>query len=352
MAGKGKRIRERGEGEGAGTLPATPHDALFRALVSDPGRAAALLRDHLPERIAGLLAETPPRPVDGTFVDGDLRESRSDMLFEVELASGDPGLVYVLAEHKSHPDPGLPLQLAGYMVRIWTRWAGGQAARLRALPPIIPLVLYHGEPRWTVPDGLAGMIATEDPELVFLPGGRFVLCLLRDLPPERLSGDAALRAGLLALTHRAVQLLEVVAEGLAGDPDLRGQVIGYMFRTYPESDLDELRGKLRAVRDEGMEGGVRTIAEVFLEQGEAKGFAKGITEGIERGEAKGKAEGIAEGEAKGETRTLVRLLERRFGPLPRTALERIASAAPGQRDAWVDRIMDADSLETVLGAEG
>ncbi len=38
---------------------------------------------------------------------------------------------------------------------------------------------------------------------------------------------------------------------------------------------------------------------------------------------------LERGEAKGRAQTLVRLLERRFDPLPRRALERIAAAAPG-----------------------
>ena len=133
--------RRRGED---GIRAATPHDALFRALVSDPGRASALLRDHLPARIAARLAETPPRPLHGSFVDEALRSSQSDMLFEVDLASGGPAFVYLLVEHKSRPDPGLPLQLAGYMVRIWMRYARGRADRLRALPPIIPTVFTTG----------------------------------------------------------------------------------------------------------------------------------------------------------------------------------------------------------------
>ncbi len=84
----------RGEKSGTRTVPATPHDGLFRALVSDPGRAAALIRDHLPKRIVGLLADTPPVPLDGSFVDETLRGSQSDMLFKVKLASGDPAFVY------------------------------------------------------------------------------------------------------------------------------------------------------------------------------------------------------------------------------------------------------------------
>ena len=118
-----KSARPSGRTGGARSVPATPHDSLFRALVSDPERAAALVRDHLPGRIAGLLADSMPVPVDGSFVDEALRGSQSDMLFEVELASGDPAFVYVLAEHKSHADPGTPLQLARYMLRIWERHA-------------------------------------------------------------------------------------------------------------------------------------------------------------------------------------------------------------------------------------
>ena len=107
-----------GDKSGPRGISATPHDGLFRALVSDPGRAAALIRDHVPDRIVGLLADAPPVPLDGSFVDETLRGSQSDVLFKVELASGGPAFVYVLVEHKSYPDPGTPLQLANYMVTL------------------------------------------------------------------------------------------------------------------------------------------------------------------------------------------------------------------------------------------
>ena len=89
----------RGGKSGTRSVPANLHDSLFRALVSDPERAAALVRDHLPGRTAGLLADSKPVPLDGSFVDEALRGSQSDMLFEVELASGDPAFLFFLAEH-------------------------------------------------------------------------------------------------------------------------------------------------------------------------------------------------------------------------------------------------------------
>ena len=53
-------------------VPATPHDALFRALVSSPDRAGALLTEYLPQEIAELLdPDTTPEAVEGSFVDAD-----------------------------------------------------------------------------------------------------------------------------------------------------------------------------------------------------------------------------------------------------------------------------------------
>ena len=78
----------------------TPHDALFRALLSDPERARDFLRDHLPNDIAGQLADAFPEIVEGSFVDEALAGSQSDLLLKVRLATGSDAFVHVLAEHQ------------------------------------------------------------------------------------------------------------------------------------------------------------------------------------------------------------------------------------------------------------
>jgi hypothetical protein len=64
------------------------------------------------------------------------------------------------------------------------------------------------------------------------------------------------------------------------------------------------------------------------------------------------AEGEAKGEANAKASTLKRLLLRRFGPLPGWAEERIGAAAVTQLDLWLDGLLDATSLEGLLGAGG
>jgi hypothetical protein len=61
--------------------------------------------------------------------------------------------------------------------------------------------------------------------------------------------------------------------------------------------------------------------------------------------------GEAEGRAKGKAEWLKRLLARRFGSLPPWAEQRITTASVGQLDAWLDGVLDADSVAGLIGAE-
>ncbi|MBF0307514.1 MAG: hypothetical protein HQL41_17925 [Alphaproteobacteria bacterium] len=59
-----------------------------------------------------------------------------------------------------------------------------------------------------------------------------------------------------------------------------------------------------------------------------------------------RAEGVAEGEAS----ALIRLAEKRFGPLPADLRARILAADAATVEAWLDRLMDAPSLEALFSA--
>jgi|SRR3954447_23067126 hypothetical protein len=65
------------------------HDQFFRRLLDQPGAAGALLRERLPAEVAGRLAPGAPELVPGSFVDGELRENRTDRLYRVRTLGGD-----------------------------------------------------------------------------------------------------------------------------------------------------------------------------------------------------------------------------------------------------------------------
>ena len=88
-----------------------PHDKLFRTVFADQRQAAGLLQAHLPESIAGHLRWSSLALQDRTFVDDDLLDSESDLLFSIKRTAGHPAWLYVLLEHQSRPDRWMPFRL-------------------------------------------------------------------------------------------------------------------------------------------------------------------------------------------------------------------------------------------------
>ena len=198
-------------------------------------------------------------------------------------------------------------------------------ASLRALPPIIPMVLYTGQRHWNVPKGLREMISGE-PDLCILPGELYILSNLKETPSAKLSRDAELKSVLTTMKFEAMESLAQVLNSLT--PELRRQVLHYIVGVYEGVELEGILAALRLENANEMEDYVGTIAETLL--------------------AEGKAHGMAEGMAEGKAETLMRLMERRFGPLPRKYRQRIAAAKIEQIENWFDAFIDAPDVETVF----
>ena len=96
---------------------------------------------------------------DRSFVDEDLRESESDLLYEVEYASGDETIwIYCLVEHQSTPDRWMRFRLMKYCCRIWDM-SFREYPDQQELRAIVPLVFYQGERRWTYSSEFADLFA-------------------------------------------------------------------------------------------------------------------------------------------------------------------------------------------------
>ncbi len=67
-------------------------------------------------------------------------------------------------------------------------------------------------------------------------------------------------------------------------------------------------------------------------------------EGIEQGLLQGRQDGRVEGKAQ----ILIRLLNRRFGPLPDWAERKIEAANEQELEMWTDTLLSATSIEEVL----
>ena len=299
-----------------------PHDALFSALLSDGERAGAFIRDHLPSRIISQLADTPPEIVETDFLDKGLCRSFADLLLKCETISADPNFLLILGEHKSRPDAWMLEQLLLYLSRVCARFPRSERAR------VIVMVAYTGEESWNGPTNFCELFGYERPDVLnFVPNWPIVFLNLRKMPVEQLSRLATLKIGWAILTGRAQDHLEILSElgPTVCNWPLREQLIRYTYSEYEASIAEIVRGRL-------------------LLEGSNEEAAKMVTM-----EEKLRAEGREEGRVKCSADLTAKLLERRFGPLPRTVRRQISDASLDQLDVWFRRAIDAESMDAVLG---
>ncbi|MPY89307.1 MAG: DUF4351 domain-containing protein [Luteitalea sp.] len=182
---------------------------------------------------------------------------------------------------------------------------------------------------------------------------------------RRSPSRVVVRAGglVIVVRYRVVRLWDMPAAQVlaAGRPSLL-PFVPLMRRT--ETEVLEALRRLRAIPDDRLRrelagrfallGGLRYNKTDLLMLVEERGMVtlEDLRESsfyqyiLEEGERKGQERGFERGEAA----LLQRLLERRFGPLPSWAAERIEAADRATVEAWGVRVLDANAtrLEDLL----
>jgi len=119
-----------------------PHDITFRDIFSDNLKAKELIEIALPGQITEMFNWQTLVNENESFIDEELKEFFSDILFSVNITAERHIKIYLLFEHKSYPDPGIWKQLLTYLSRIYNK--------MEILTPVIPIVFHHGEKEWKV----------------------------------------------------------------------------------------------------------------------------------------------------------------------------------------------------------
>ncbi len=284
----------------------TPHNNFFHFMLSHLPSARSLIETLLsPDAVAALDLATL-RLETTSFIDPDLREKYSDILFSVQLANSSikegatqgEAFVYILFEHKSQSDPLTVLQVLSYMVRIWEKRVRDGAD----LCPIVPLVVYHGESGWAAARSMSELIAVPaglaDHQISFAP----LLLDLHQLPDEDLPGNPVLRSTLALLKYsRSKQLIDRLRDILLRivqslPENLRTDWINvieaYVVAVNKNLDSQQYKQTLSSILPTLYEPG--SLADRLLTQGREEGLEQGLEKGREEGKLAGKIQVLQE----------------------------------------------------------
>ncbi|MEI6415437.1 MAG: Rpn family recombination-promoting nuclease/putative transposase, partial [Pseudomonadota bacterium] len=137
----------------------TPHDGGYKRLFSHPEFVRDLITGFVPDPWLQSLDFTTLERYPGSYVPEDLKERADDIVWRLKVAE-DWCYVYLLIEFQSTVDPFMAVRVMTYLGLLYqdlTRPKKGQK-RLQHLPPVLPIVLYNGHPRWTAPVDMADLI--------------------------------------------------------------------------------------------------------------------------------------------------------------------------------------------------
>jgi predicted transposase/invertase (TIGR01784 family) len=259
-----------------------PHDLFFREAFSRIEIAHDFIENYLPGEVVATLDLDTLELQKDSFVDPDLREHFSDLLYQVRLRDGSEANVYFLLEHKSSPDVQVAFQLLRYMVRIWER---AQREKVKPLPPVIPIVVYHGREKWQVSENFNGLFEGTEALRPYWPDFRYELQDLSRLEENDLQGNLLLRATLLTLMRSfdpdLVEHLVDIFSYLAGlaNRDLAIEflqvVIIYISVTTKDMTAEQVNNAISAVFKDDGDAIMGGFVEELIEQGKKEGLEEG-----------------------------------------------------------------------------
>ena len=329
-------------------------DRSIRRLLQDPEFVRGLVAIIAPELVA-LLDFSRGAQQNRSFISDALRERESDVLLRVpfqEAPESEELLIYILIEHQSTVDPTMGFRLLSYMMEIWQeQWRVLQSGtgERRRLDPILPIVFYTGDGRWTsplslttimeVPEVLARFVPTfdtlflgvnaVDPEVLTEPGHPFGW-LLSVLQKEN-AGKSEMSEALVSAVSALSELDETQGS------QVRQVLLYFIQLIVHRRSAEEREDLIELIRQHSRDESeviimAQTTADLLIEQGKAEGIIEG------------KAEGIIEG----KKAAILQLLHLRFQNVPETLTERITSVETlSHLDTFLEQAMTAQSLDDI-----
>jgi recombination-promoting nuclease RpnB len=275
----------------------TPHDATFRQFLTQPNVARDFMQLHLPAELRAICDLSTLKLESGSFVEDDLRQYFSDVLYSLKTTAGD-GYIHVLIEHQSTPDRHMAFRLIRYAVAAMQRHL---EAGHKKLPLVIPVLFYTGK-RSPYPYSTRWLDEFNDPaQAERLYGGAFPLVDVTVISDDEIMTHRSMAALTLLQKHIHQRDIATLTDRLAtllmadylSSPQVTA-LIHYLLQAGESADYEAfVRELAQRVPQHG--DALMTIAQQLEQKGIEKGIQLGEQRGIEKGLQLGEERGIEKG---------------------------------------------------------
>ncbi len=320
----------------------SPHDRVFRAGMGNVKVARDYFLKNLPKEILEVTDLSTLKLCSQTYVDEELKLSQSDVLYSVKIAK-QAAYLYMLCEHQSKPDRLMPFRVVKYEINIWAdhlKQFGGHE-----LPLIVTTVFYNGREPYTYSTDFKDLLNAPKELIEIVWRQPFKLIDAHDITDEEIRqykwfgilaffmGNVFAREFLPYLKQAMEILKEIEAEN---GKDYVVTLLNYVLTTAETGSIEGFVDTVKEGLSTDTGEKVMTIAEQLMERGKQQGIQQGMQQGMQQGEING------------ERMLLKRQLEKRFGSVPSSYLEKIENADADSLLKIGDKIIEAKTLNEVF----
>ena len=312
------------------------YDGGYKYLFSHARMVEDLLKGFVKEEWVEGLDFATLEKVSGSYVSDDLRERADDVVWRI--AWGEDWLyVYILLEFQSTVDPWMAVRIMTYVGLLYQDLIKSKKLSAgKKLPPVLPVVLYNGNQRWTAATDISQLVDETPGGLSrYQPHLQYFLLAERDYAEEELKGLNNLVAALFRLenSRSPEHLLNVVVELLRWLPGQKQDSLRRAFTVWFSRVLFPTRFD-------------KKDQPVIEELGEVKTM---LAERVKNWNRESEERGLKRGMQKGALQLLMRQLEKKFGGLSPDLVNKLEQSDETQILLWSENILTADTLGKVFG---
>ncbi|MCP4106194.1 MAG: hypothetical protein GY749_11755 [Desulfobacteraceae bacterium] len=311
------------------------HDKFIQETFTRDEIAKSFLENYLPKPLLKQVDINTLNIVKDSFIDKELREHFSDILYTVKFQNTDL-YIYLLFEHKSYKEKLSALQILRYKGKIWDQYIK-KYPKAKKVPPIFPMLLYHGRSKWDIPRNFQAVVKHNENKFLkkYIPEFQYKLFDISHLPDEKIKGEVLGKIVLL--------------------------IAKYIFKPDLRQKLPEILSLFHAVSNRQTALEILEVLLRYVVQATQQFDEKDIKKLIEQSSIgedimqtfidKYINQGLQQGVQLGEAKILLRQMEVRFGAVPKWAKEKIEQADIAIIEDWSIRVLNANSPEEVLAAD-
>jgi predicted transposase YdaD len=296
----------------------TLHDHFFKESMEHIVIAQGFAELLLPLRLTFDIDYNSLQIEKDSWINALLKLHCADILYRAKTKDTRKNIL-LLFEHKSSIDKSVAYQNYHNTSEVLEEELMQKKTSKKKLPPVIPVIIYHGEKHWNADNSLIQMFEVIKGAEKFIPQQKNIVIDLGIIPDKKIKGISEVRAFVLALKYsRSPLLFEKIPEivktfsGVGAERQRYLDVVmTYLKYATPESKRaefskiakrelelgDENMKKFSSIWEElgydaGKDDGLKEGKRIGLKKGEDIGLKKGEDIGLKKGEDIGFKKGV------------------------------------------------------------